>query len=208
MRFTLSFLFFLAFNAGAMAQNVFPEAKPKLLPQKCYGNRGGKPVEYLMLHFCSDATKNPASPYELENILSVFKTYGVSAHYIIDREGQVYQLVKEENSAYHAGKGKLPHPPYHENALNSRSIGIEIMGIGSAEDMKKFMVLSHYKRIPAKHVGFTEAQYASLQKLVDDILARNPKIKRDRQHIVGHDEYAPGRRSDPGELFDWSRLGL
>lgn len=31
-------------------------------------------------------------------------------------------------------------------------------------------------------------------------------VKRNRKHVLGHDEYAPGRKTDPGELFDWERL--
>ena len=56
--------------------------------------------------------------------------------------------------------------------------------------------------------GYTEAQYASLKALIREIAARHPGIRLDRQHVVGHDEYAPGRKQDPGELYDWSRLGL
>ena len=56
------------------------------------------------------------------------------------------------------------------------------------------------------HIGYTEAQYKSLSLLLDDILARNKKMKRDRNHIIGHDEYAPARKTDPGSLFDWSKI--
>lgn len=30
----------------------------------------------------------------------------------------------------------------------------------------------------------------------------------DRRHIIGHSDYAPKRRRDPGVVFDWSRIGL
>ncbi len=194
--------------SSTMAQDAYQKSEKKFLPEKCHGSRGGKAVEYVMLHFCSNAVKKPTNPYVLEDVLGVFRTYGVSAHYIIDRSGKIYQLVDEKRSAYHAGKGKLPDSPHHENALNSRSIGIEILGIGSQTDMKMFMSTTHYAKIPEELRGFTDAQYKALNELLDDLLKRYPKIKKDRQHIVGHDEYAPGRRSDPGELFDWNKIGL
>jgi N-acetyl-anhydromuramyl-L-alanine amidase AmpD len=145
-------------------------------------------------------------PYQLQKITDVFESYGVSAHYIIDRQGQIYRLVEESRVAYHAGKGQLPHPPFHKDDLNSRSIGIEIMAIGSAKDMKGYMNAEKYSQIPAEHIGYTDAQYKALNWLIQDISTRNQGIVRNRKHIIGHDEYAPERKNDPGELFDWNRL--
>jgi LysM repeat protein len=43
---------------------------------------------------------------------------------------------------------------------------------------------------------------------LNEILKRHPTIQRNRKHIVGHNEYAPGRKKDPGKLFDWSRINI
>jgi N-acetyl-anhydromuramyl-L-alanine amidase AmpD len=161
-----------------------------------------------MLHFCSYATENPINPYRFEDIFKTFETYGVSAHYLIDREGKIYQLVEENRVAYHAGKGHLPHEPHRQNDLNGRSIGIEMMAIGTKKEMKMFMSEEQYEQIPKDCIGFTEAQYKSLNLLLDDIRKRHSTISYDRRHIVGHNEYAPTRRSDPGSLFDWKKIGL
>ena len=52
-----------------------------------------------------------------------------------------------------------------------------------------------------------QAQYASLRLLLDDILYRYPAIRRDRSHILGHEEYNPSK-NDPGALFSWERIGV
>lgn len=181
----------------------------RLLPEKCSRPRdAGKPVTHLMIHFCSVCVEQPHNPYDTEAICRVFESYGVSAHYLIGRDGTVYQLVDENRVAYHAGKGKLPFPPYLENSFNGSSIGIELMGIGTQQEMAGFMSAADYARLAKSDIGFTEAQYASLRQLISEIRARHPQIPFNRKHIVGHDEYAPGRKTDPGSLFDWTKIGL
>lgn len=179
------------------------------LADKCSRARDNdKPVTHLMIHFCSVCIEQPQNPYDLNGICKVFEDYGVSAHYLIGRDGTVYQLVDENRVAYHAGKGKLPFPPYLENSFNSSSIGIELMGIGTQKEMAGFMNAEAYALIAKSDIGFTEAQYNSLRQLITDIQERHPQVKLNRQHIVGHDEYAPTRKTDPGSLFDWKKIGL
>jgi len=79
--------------------------------------------------------------------------------------------------------------------------------------MKLFgMSQAQYDTFKSKHpewVGFSDAQYAALNRLIDEIRARHPAILHDRFHIIGHEEWAArARRTDPGELFDWTRIGL
>ncbi len=182
---------------------------PKLLSDKCSRNRSSDAsITHVMLHFCSNAAQKPTNPYNLKDILNVFETYKVSAHYIIDREGIIHHLVNENRAAHHAGKGTLSHEAHRHNDLNGRSIGIEMMAIGTQTEMSKFISTSTYQKIDKKDVGFTEAQYKSLDRLLKDIESRHTDISHDRKHIVGHDQYAPSRRSDPGSLFDWKKIGL
>ncbi len=204
----LMVLLFVVFYRQLSAQAPLSVQK-RLIALKCSAPRSvGKEVSYVMVHYCSDALENPTKPYNVDKIASVFERYGVSAHYLVDREGVVYNLVEESRTAYHAGKGKLPFAPYHENSLNSISIGIELMGIGTREEMKLLNIGSQYDKIAKENIGFTEKQYQSLRLLLNDIQKRHPKVLNDRKHIVGHDEYAPSRRPDPGKLFDWKKIGL
>lgn len=185
------------------------EVAPKLLSDRCSRNRSSDAsITHVMLHFCSNAAITPENPYNLKDILNIFETYKVSAHYIIDREGVIHHLVNENRTAHHAGKGTLSHEAHRHNDLNGRSIGIEMMAIGTQTEMSKFISTSSYSKINKKDIGFTEAQYKSLDRLLKDIESRHTDISHDRKHIVGHDEYAPSRRSDPGSLFDWKKIGL
>lgn len=172
------------------------------------GPRGNHPVEYIMLHFSSDVSAHPEAPYDIDRVIATLSNAKASANYIIDREGNVYRLVKETRAAWHAGKGELPWPMEHPGSMNSASIGIEMLGISTWRDMKIFIPKKTYDKVAQKDIGFTEAQYKSLNLLLTDIRSRWPLIKFDRHHIIAHSTYAPTRRTDPGEVFDWTRIGL
>ena len=148
----------------------------------------------------------PKNPYIYEEIRNIFIDYNVSPHYMINREGEIYFLLPESRAARHAGKGELPQYTEYNDQLNKYSIGIELMAIGTEAEMQQMMSPEHYKTISKEHIGYTEAQYKALNLLIDDIVARNPKIKRDKMHIIGHDEYASNRKTDPGDLFDWKKI--
>jgi N-acetyl-anhydromuramyl-L-alanine amidase AmpD len=182
------------------------------LPLSCSGEWPTTAVvDMIMLHFSSEAPSRPGDPYDADRVIDIYRRVGVSAHYLIDREGNIFRLVDESRRAFHAGKGVLPWRPDRKDTLNNHSIGIEMLGIGSREDMRIFMSPERYDDLVTSHPeykGFTGAQYESLIGLVAGIRARFPEIPMDRNHIVGHSDYAPSRRTDPGELFEWQRLGL
>lgn len=163
---------------------------------------------HIVLHFTSNALNNPQDPYLIEDTYDIFKENGVSANYVIGRRGEVYSFVPEDRVAYHAGKGSLSGFPEYENRLNYYSIGIEILAIGTREEMSAMIPAENFDLINLDLVGYTEAQYQALNTLIEDIVGRYPGIKKDRAHIVGHDEYSAGRKTDPGSLFDWSKIGL
>jgi len=103
----------------------------------------------------------------------------VSAHLLIRRDGEIVQFVSFNDRAWHAGKSSWQG----REACNDYSIGIECEG--------------------ADEVPYEEAQYAALRRLLP-LLSETYGIPRER--IVGHSDVAPGRKSDPGPSFDWSRL--
>lgn len=167
-----------------------------------------KQITHLMIHFISNAALKPEDPYNVDDVYSLFKEYNVSVHYLIDRNGEIYSLVPENRVAYHAGKGSLSDFPEYENKMNEYSIGIELIAMGTKEEMTAIIPEDIYNQIEPSLAGYTDAQYQSLNRLVHNIVRRNPSILHDRRHIIGHDEYAPGRKTDPGSLFDWSRIGF
>lgn len=132
-------------------------------------------IDTIIVHSSYDALGK--EPYDVDGILEEYKQYGVSAHYLIDRSGNVYQLVKNNNIAYHAGASSVPDG---RTNVNDFSIGIELVN--------------------TKTDKYTSPQYESLNKLIE-VLSKQYKIK----YVLGHDEIAPGRKDDPWN-FDWKKI--
>jgi len=135
------------------------------------------PPDMIVLHY----TGMPTGEAALERLRD--PAAKVSAHYVVEEDGRVFQLVAEERRAWHAGlsfwKG--------ERDVNGVSIGIEIVN-------------------PGREFGyrpFPETQIAAVVDLVGDIRSR---WSIDDARIVGHSDVAPERKDDPGELFPWKRL--
>ena len=105
----------------------------------------------------------------------------VSAHLLVRRDGGVIQFVALDRRAWHAGQSQF----CGRERCNDFSIGVELEGADDAP--------------------FSDAQYAALTEITGRIRSIYPKISDDR--IVGHSDIAPGRKTDPGPGFDWTRLG-
>jgi N-acetylmuramoyl-L-alanine amidase len=107
----------------------------------------------------------------------------VSAHYLIDEDGAVYQLVSEENRAWHAGKSFW----HGVRDINSTSIGVEIANPGHEYGYR----------------AFAKQQIAAFVLLAREIMKRHSITA---YNVLGHSDVAPGRKTDPGELFPWETL--
>jgi N-acetylmuramoyl-L-alanine amidase len=147
------------------------------LPSPNFGSRDNAAVSMLVLHYtdtksCKDAL----------DILCDEKAK-VSSHYVVDEDGTVYQLVKERDTAWHAG---VSYWRGNKN-VNNISIGIEIVN-------------------PGHRFGyhpFPESQMQAVAELCSGIIARHHILP---VNVVGHSDIAPMRKIDPGELFDWKWL--
>ncbi|MGD0260639.1 MAG: N-acetylmuramoyl-L-alanine amidase [Verrucomicrobiota bacterium] len=197
-----------------LAQNSRPPIKfvDRLMLQQSSTRPASMAVDHIVLHFCSDVIAHPDHPYDIDRQIEIFRQAPASANYLIARDGTVYRLVPEDRVAWHAGTGHLPWDAALKS-MNQQAIGIEMFAIGSPADMKLFgMSQAQYDSFKSLHpdwVGFSEAQYTTLKQLIDDIRVRHPAIVHDRFHIIGHEEWAGrARRTDPGQLFDWTRIGL
>lgn len=101
----------------------------------------------------------------------------VSAHYLIDRDGKIDNLVPESKRAWHAGKSY-----WHKDSVNGSSIGIELVNNGSGQ------MIDSNNRLTFKEIDlFPEEQMISLVALISYIKANNHNIKD--QNIVGHSGY-------------------
>ncbi len=104
----------------------------------------------------------------------------VSAHLLIRRCGEIVQYVAFNKRAWHAGVSEYNG----KTKCNDYSIGIELEGTEAQE--------------------YTEKQYQQLTTVIKALLNRYPNLSA--QHIRGHSEIAPDRKTDPGESFNWLRL--
>ena len=221
------------------------------------GNSSARPsaeVRQIVLHITGTT--------DLEKVRQRFTTPsgGASAHYLIDRGGELHQFVSEERQAWHAGIQAHIHPLYQDGSWrryvryfgwwkrypadavyldkalmpvpegpqaalvaradgsswpaygyfdarwgegasppnykpdenpNWHSIGIEILSYGKTE---------------ADPEVYTEAMYATLDRLLEELCARHG-LPRERGVIVGHEDVNPvGRWGwDPNQGFDWDR---
>ena len=103
----------------------------------------------------------------------------VSAHLFIERDGAITQFVSFDERAWHAGRSSYLGRP----ECNDYSIGIELEG--------------------SDFVSFTDVQYEMLAQVIVAIYEAYPKTQR---HLTGHSDIAPGRKTDPGDYFEWTRL--
>lgn len=160
--------------------------------------------EFVMIHFCSAVVNHPDDPYNMDYIRQTFIDADVSIHYVIARDGTIYCYIPEDRTAWHAGYGEWLGEEKYKNNLNRYSIGIELAGMGTEEEMSLYLTKKQYAALKPEWIGYTDAQYEALADLVADICERH-EIPLDRDHVIGHDEFSP-KKNDPGDLFDWSRI--
>lgn len=132
-------------------------------------------IDTIVLH--SSYNPNEGEAYGVSELVKIYESYSVSAHYLIDRSGKIYRLVEDKNIAYHAGASKMPDG---RKDVNNFSIGIEMMN--------------------KENTQFTKAQYEAVNDLVASL-----KKKYGIKHVVGHGDIAPTRKTDPWN-FDWKKL--
>lgn len=104
---------------------------------------------------------------------------GVSSHYVICREGYVYQMLDDRFRAHHAGVSKWG--PVRD--MNSASIGIELDNNGFEP--------------------FSPAQIESLLRVLDSLKTR---YRIPSANFIGHADIAPRRKVDPNIYFPWKTL--
>jgi N-acetylmuramoyl-L-alanine amidase len=135
--------------------------------------RDGLRPELVVIHY----TAMPSADEALARLCTA--EHAVSAHYLIGRDGRLWQLVDEEMRAWHAGAGDWAG----RGDVNSRSIGIELDNSGL--------------------FPFSNPQMTRLELLLSNILAR---WSIPPAGVIGHQDFAPDRKADPGRRFDWRRL--
>jgi hypothetical protein len=135
----------------------------------------GRKIDTVILHSSYNALGG--DKYSLEKLILEYKEYGVAPHYVIDRKGEIFRLVKDENIAYHAGESRMPDG---RTGVNNFSIGVELMNIEEDE--------------------FTSEQYVAVNDLIAYL-----ENKYEISYILGHNQIAPKRKTDPWNI-NWGKI--
>lgn len=114
--------------------------------------------------------------YEAHPSFDSLRGVQVSSHFLIRRDGRLVQFVSVFDRAWHAGVSHFKG----RDGCNDFSVGIELEGCDTAP--------------------FSDAQYQSLFTLSSSLMGVFPL-----SDIAGHQEIAPGRKTDPGPFFEWTR---
>ena len=121
-------------------------------------------------------------PHDAHPYFRAISSWRVSAHALIRRDGEIVQYVPFGARAWHAGQSEYNG----RTGCNDFSVGVELEG--------------------TDETPYMEAQYESLAQLAAALFDAYPSLGP--EHIVGHSDIAPERRTDPGPLFNWRRLRM
>lgn len=139
-------------------------------------------IRFLVLHH--------VEANSVEHAISQFVEHKVSAHFLIDESGEIFELVAENDIAWHAGTSYWRGV----DGLNKNSIGIEFINSSPFEK------------------EFSKPQMQAGLELIGYLIE---KYKIEKTDIVGHSDIAYDRetglldrKQDPSHLFDWRFLTL
>ena len=97
---------------------------PAPLPKGCYSPRHMASVDGALIHYISAINIQPNDPFDVEAIRKILIDYDFSAHYLIDRDGTVMELVPLPMTAYHAGQSTMNG----RSRCNTYMVGVELVG--------------------------------------------------------------------------------
>ena len=137
----------------------------------------GREIDMIVLHYTGMKSGEAARERLCDTASKV------SAHYLVEENGDIYRLVDEENRAWHAGVSSWQG----DTEINARSIGIEIVN-------------------PGHEFGYREFPDAQINAVIDLIADIRNRRNISPALVLGHADVAPRRKEDPGEKFPWSLL--
>lgn len=169
----------------------FHDKRAKYLSKAMHQQKAEKDISDLQLKWVGTTNFNLRKPNYVvihhtaqNSIEQTLRTFTlprtqVSAHYVVSRDGETYQMLGDMYRAWHAGIGSWGG----NTDVNSSSIGIELDNDGFEE--------------------FSDEQIESLLKLLK-VLKKKYNIPA--QNFIGHSDLAPGRKVDPNPNFPWKKL--
>ena len=163
----------------------------QVLSPHCDARPAGTVAELLVVHGISlppgefggpwiDRLFTGTLPPEAHPYFRELAAARLSAHALVRRDGAIVQYVPFGERAWHAGASQYRG----RSTCNDFSVGVELEGTDDTP--------------------YTEPQYQQLAALAAALLAAYASLSA--EHIVGHSDIAPGRKTDPGAAFDWPRF--
>lgn len=173
------------------------------------GSPNNKPIECLILHYTAGYSGSSSIAWFLNPAAKA------SAHFVVDRDGSVTQLVSLSDRAWHAG-GKTSRwcglPP------NPISWGIEIANLGPLKPQGDGLVDAYGKAFKGEAFkdsegkfweAYPDIQIEAVIGLVKQLVAIEPKLLEPGNglaRITGHQNVDPSRKLDPGPAFPWEAV--
>ena len=139
--------------------------------------RKSNKIKFLVIHYTGMQSKRVS----IARLISM--KHEVSCHYLIDRRGEIIQMVEDNRVAWHAGKSKWKNVVN----LNKYSIGIELVNKGH-------------------QFGYENFSKIQIINLIKVCIKLKKKYKIKKINVLGHSDIAPLRKLDPGEKFPWQKL--
>lgn len=172
-------------------------------------DRGGGIVpQYVVIHYTASGTQAGSDAW-----LTKRDEHYLSAHLTIGRDGAISQLVPFNTMAYHAGKSAWAGLQW----MNKHSVGLELINWGKlslrqsgavpeyvswsgkvVDPIEVEKAVHKNEAEPAYWQKFTLPQYDAAARVCALLYATY-----DIKNVIGHDDISPGRKVDPGPLFDW-----
>ena len=159
------------------------------LPAKCHPNRRLDSIDGSVVHFISDRYRHPDDPFNIDHIVDLLTEFGFSYHWLIDRDGSVYELVPPHLEAWHAGRSRMNNRDH----CNRFTHGIALVG-GKGWEYTEDQIIS---------LGQLTASDMSINQYTTDWIAGHEDVRRAWNNA--HPDRADKPKPDPGELLPWSQ---
>ena len=110
--------------------------------------RNNQKIQFLIIHY----TGMQSARVSLKRLVNL--KFKVSAHYFLDRKGNIIKLVDENKVAWHAGKSKWKNI----KNLNNYSIGIEVQNQGHQIRYQKFTKAKNQSVYVSQYIKITKSK--------------------------------------------------
>lgn len=157
--------------------------------------------QYLVIHYTAGASFNSSVNWLTDPAAQA------SAHLVIGREGEIMQLADFNARTWHAGRSSWRGL----SGLNSHSIGIELDNAGVLDKTAEGWRSAFQKTYPDadgmeavhKNGGAMRGWHRYTLNQIEALVAIGAALVREYglKDVIGHDDIAPGRKSDPGPAF-------